>query len=819
MRLLKHTMGGFNHFSGRFTLDLAKLPGLVAIQGLNGAGKSSLALEGPLAGLFGPGAPTRAFASREGPLARYATSREAFIDDVWQLAQGTFRVRVNVDGQQRTTDAVLLHVLDSGHEVPLSDGKTSTFRQAVAERFPSQRSLLASAFSGQSRRGSFGELGQKERMELFVELADLAHLEAKAQTAKRCQQSAESVAARLRAALDVLRRASPAQVLELQGRLAQLDVDAQHIAESRATFASSLADAEAERARWQADALAHVAATERVVGLQQALARADADLAALDLDAPVRMCTQSHVQSDARFAAVVTSIDARRKSLTTAYNKATADREARIKNNQQLLVDADAIEAAVQTTKRITDNIVELRGRESTARTSCDSARAKLAQCDADYAVSLTSARELQDVRRRAWLLDTVKFGDACSVAPVCPLVTDAVEARERIASLEAIAGGEPELRESIAFWTNERDEYLRTIKQIETDISKSNDLITSLQSDVNRQPYLKAAADRIKEYQGDQAAALAALSTAMVALDVELSDAQTTRSNEHATADGIMREQQNDLAQRRVLLNGEAETLRRRVEDATAEASRLSGAQVALQLSAQRCQRAQEGIAGADADAATLRAQRAHLSDDITALQQQLAQASDVTERLRVVENEQLAWQTLATALGRDGLQRLEIDAAGPVVSDLANQLLEVGWGPRFGVAIVTQVATADKKDVKEKFTIEVLDNLHGGEVRDLGDLSGGERVVVEEAIRAALACYVNMRSRQPCRTLWRDEADGGLHADSGPQYIAMLRKLRELSGAEQLVFITHKPELAELADAVVVVADGQVQEIRSAA
>ena len=207
----------------------------------------------------------------------------------------------------------------------------------------------------------------------------------------------------------------------------------------------------------------------------------------------------------------------------------------------------------------------------------------------------------------------------------------------------------------------------------------------------------------------------------------------------------------------------------------------------------------------------ATLESERKHTSARLSSLRLKQTQVAEYERRLRIVEDEGLAWQSLAKWCGKDGLQRLEIDAAGPVVSSLANNLLEVGYGTRFSVDIVTQVATTDGKDTKEKFTILVLDNAHGGAPREIGDLSGGEKVVVEEAVRAALSCYVNMRSRHRFRTLFRDETTGALDPENAPKYVAMLRRLREMSGADQILFITHSPECAELADVQVHVVEGQ--------
>jgi exonuclease SbcC len=182
------------------------------------------------------------------------------------------------------------------------------------------------------------------------------------------------------------------------------------------------------------------------------------------------------------------------------------------------------------------------------------------------------------------------------------------------------------------------------------------------------------------------------------------------------------------------------------------------------------------------------------------------------VAARVAALEADLLDWQTLAKAFGRDGLPVLEIDAAGPTISAYTNDLLATCYGPRFTVDVVTQQAKADGKGLKETFTIAVLDNAAGAAVRDIADLSGGEQVIVAEALANAIAIYVNTRSPQPVRTCWRDETTGALDPENAARYLAMLRQVQTLGGFHHVLFITHNPDAAAQADAQIRLADGHV-------
>jgi len=820
MKLLTHKMGGFNHLSGKFELDFASLPGLVAITGRNGQGKTSLALEGPLAGLFGPGVQQKAFASREGPLARYATSREAFIEDVWELAAGRFRVRVNVDGQNRSTDAILTQLREDGTETPLGDGKISTFREAVNARFPSQRSLLAGPFAGQTRRGSFGELGQRERLELFVELADLAYLEQRAATARRCHEVAESVVERIRVALATIRQevdaANPVFIVNRLDEIDRLEINWNATLDGAR---EALRGGEQNRERLQGEAQKHAAAKERSRAANNDVARAQAALDAVDVATPIRAHADRVREIETRHRNALDGIARRRSATTANYDKAKVDRDERIRNNEALVAEKAQIESAAKKSDDALALIAKRRETEAAERTNQTTAREKEAEAQKQLGACVSAGAELDAATKRAALIDTVKFGDDCAVDPVCPLVTDAAAAREKIPALKLAAEPAHELQVAISHWSAEQVRHGQAIAAALRDIREAEDVVAKSKADVQRQPYLAAAEERIAEYRADQGRANEAYVVAIMALDAEVADADATRGRELGEAEETLKQAQLANAARSTELAAELAKQREVAAAAAVDVDALASAPVLLAQVSAACVELQGSVSAAERELAKLTQERAHLVDAQAKLERLHARNEELERRRRVGEDEMLAWKALANRLGRDGLQRLEIDAAGPVVSDLANQLLEVGWGPRFAVSIVTQVATADKKDMKEKFTIEVLDNAHGGEPRDVGDLSGGERVVVEEAIRAAIACYVSLHSRQPPKTIWRDEADGGLDDEAAPRYLLMLRKLRELSGTEQLVFITHNAELAAMADAVVVVEDGQVKAIRRAA
>lgn len=191
----------------------------------------------------------------------------------------------------------------------------------------------------------------------------------------------------------------------------------------------------------------------------------------------------------------------------------------------------------------------------------------------------------------------------------------------------------------------------------------------------------------------------------------------------------------------------------------------------------------------------------------------QALRRQADVTEaklaKAQDAAADAPALQMLVKALGPDGIQAFEIDAAGPQVSGMANDLLLACYGPRFTVEIQTQRAMKSKEGMDEDLEIIVLDAKEGRS-GPLGSLSGGEQVIVDEAVRTALAMFAARRLEAPIRTLWRDESSGALTPENARRYVQMLRRAAEIGDFHQVLFVAHDPDVIASADVVVRVANG---------
>jgi exonuclease SbcC len=123
--------------------------------------------------------------------------------------------------------------------------------------------------------------------------------------------------------------------------------------------------------------------------------------------------------------------------------------------------------------------------------------------------------------------------------------------------------------------------------------------------------------------------------------------------------------------------------------------------------------------------------------------------------------------------------------------------------------VRVESQRPSADGKRMLEGCEVTVLDTAppHGGPGREApGEtFSGGERVIISEALSLALSMLACRRAGLEGITLIRDESGAALDPSNARVYMAMLRRAADIVRADKVVFVSHSPEVVEMADAVI--------------
>lgn len=839
MRVTKLTMKGLLRFQDAVALDFAGVPpGLIAVVGENGAGKSTL-LDGMFAGFYSF-LPSRADRKL---FDLVSGARDAYIDVEAEFdGRGRYRARTNIDGVSRALDAVL-----ERDNSPQNDGKISSFRSAVAAALPPPATVLASAFSAQNRHGSFVRLDRKGRKDLFAQLLGLEQLEAYATTARSASLTIERRLEALRGVLEHLRPlTTDAEADELGDLGNRLQVDLATMDEARAHTATQVAHLTAEVARLaqRAEALAEAdlerrQAADRLAERQRVLEEISRAAAELDVDeARERTAIETRRQQALAAAdralralptveAMAADHDQRLAAIARRLDEQLAARDLKIRNNQELLGRAEAIRAAQRAEADASAAIAAVDQDIAALDAEVRELTQRIDRAEAALRKTAGVPTQLERARADAALIETVPFGARCGEAG-CAFVAQAVAAQQQLPVLEQHLADRQTVEGEIAAWRHQVAEARQAREPLTARRLAKQEVLRATAADVALAPRLEVAEARVRELEHEQAelrreADLARAEAAEAReLAVEQRQAQVARLEREQVLARTSADEDRDALAARIAARRQEVADRRlaiaeEIDALTATLARVADVRSALDDAVQAQRTAEESLRLAHQQAADAGAALARLEAEIEAFERRRAefrtrqaQRMRLEDAVRQLETELIEWQALARVFGRDGLPVLEIDAAGPGVSALANDLLQASFGGRFSLELVTQEVKADGKGMKEAFELKVFDAERGGDARDLADLSGGEQVVVEEALKAALATYVNQRNVAPIRTIWRDETTGALDRENAVRYVAMLRRLHQLSGAHHLLFITHNSEAAALADVQLVVADG---------
>lgn len=771
MKLERLTLKGFSSaFPGVVDLKLRDLPaGLVAIVGPNGKGKTTL-LEVP------PGAIFRQLPSRNGadPV-DYATGRDSGIGLEYSVDAGTFSSKLSLDGPKRNTDALLEQLVD-GRWVPLNDGKRSTYDVAIAERFPSFDLFINSSFAAQGRGDEFTRRKPSQRKDLFVEFLALQHYAAMAKT---CVEAAELVAdARLRLEVQV-------EQLQLQtapGIATQLDALAHQLQTSgggaelrQRELREELAQLEL-RASTLADQVgAYTAAQVRVRGLEADLTAKRTELAGVQ----------------AQRSKAVAGLEADRARIAAKRDADVAEADKRIAGNEQILGMADAIAAAGATLTRLDEEFGAARSAFTERQAEYRQAVEQLRQVEKQLGALATVEDRRDRAQRDTGILDTVPCGGAGAYA-ACQFLTDATAAQAQLQALNAQLEPKAALADAVGRQVVDVERLGAAVKALQETTSALETQRVEPAKLVKYATPLAEAKAKIAGYEEAKAKATADAAEQLDAVDVQHHQRMGDLDEVAATL-GV------EIARLELAL-----TLGK-VDLDEAAAGNTKAVVLQADLAAARAE--WDRVTAAIATTASGRDELERRRQEFATKREQLAA---VRGRLAQVDQELVEWRDLRKALDKGGLPDLEIDAAGPTITATTNALLTSCYSTRFTVELVTQVEKADKSGMRDEFTVKVFDNETGGDWRDIAQLSGGEKVVVQEALMCAIAVYVNERSPMPIRTLWRDETGAALDPANAIAYVHMLRKVLELGHFHHVFFISHNPAAAALADTQIRVGGG---------
>jgi exonuclease SbcC len=807
MRFEAIKVHGIGPYGADVDLDLSAIPGkLVAITGPNGAGKSTL-LE-LLSGALFRQCPTR------GSLASLAHERDAYVEA--RVANGhVYTVRQVVDAMTGKGETL---ILDAAGQPVTESGKVSDADAWIAAHFPPREVLHSSSVSVQGQRG-FLDLKRSARMGVLLRVLRVEHLE-------RLAEAARQRATELGRDLESARR-----------RLQQTE--------------EGLESIEAVDARLGRDRAAAVLARQEAESAVEALAIA---------------------REASKDAMRIREIVRRRRALDERIKRSETELQdvgERVQNNRNLLGRADEIRLAVEVVQHCEG---EIAARKVTRQAALDAASKATADQRVHAGTVDAKRTQLAEAKLRQTRLEERLAGRA-QVEEACATLA-ALEETERTAAA-AVKDAErrkADHQDQRLTAADTRIGLLRGgINRAVTLLHKGlHDLAQpTLEGTIEGDDQVRFDVSEEREFEVDQAlqvaqaqheSARAAVTTAaqLAARREQLDQAEQELAGlleRRALDEQYLADQQAACAASEALKALHAEEAARIGEEiALFEADlkqhgptaklldRIEVAAARLQELERTVERCKQEIAAAGAERSELPNVGEGETVDLSALEQKAEvlalavqcttaqvgraesalettteahrQADAQRQEIHAQEREQADWRQLGQDLGRDGLQAYEIDAAVPELNAIANDLLHTCHGSRFTVEVRTDRESADGKSMRDALDVRVLDN-RAGQVGDrlAETYSGGEVVIVGEALALALTVLACRRAGIERPTLIRDESGAALDAENGRAYVAMLRRAAEAVQADKVLYVSHTPELQDLADARIRISDGRVE------
>jgi exonuclease SbcC len=754
-------------------------PGLICLVGPNGSGKTSI-----LENIH----PYLCLASRDGHLASHFYLADSYRDFTFGMGGDRYRSLILIDARTGKNEAYLYV-----NDIPLNDGKISSYKAALERLLGPEELFFQSIFSGQGTAG-FADLTPAKRKELFFELLNLQKYDGYCQHAR---ESAEELERQFAAKKAVIERNQE----ELQTR-AQVLANIEQAEARRSAVQSSLHALGEEIERIGRDlAELHRSLEERISQRKEANA-VDEEIRLLD----VRRCKLSeHYLIEKKKHE--TKAEAVKKELQRIRQICSRKEEiiAHVEELHRLCEEDGRLGSLEREAYKIDQAQSEARGayqRECDAyqrkRSTLIRDRDRLASEERmlrqtiDHELALCDG-ELARLRKEASLIDTVACRSIEGLPQQCVLLSNAVTARKQIPELERkqlllrsqeYAGGLGSTRYQSELLRC--DEELKSLEQSAPtyDASRFAQQKVALGYDRSRHEEVRRLVEALQKKPWDQL-----LEEIKIAESVEC---------EKRSALGDIADQLSDLEVRQNRELGELEELlgkkkKQRMaividEDVPDEKS-WEEQRIQAKKNVERLQREELACVGDIASGDCM-------LQKLDAIETQTRQAEDEAHRLaaRIAD-----WRLIQRACSKDGIPALELDAAGPAISCIANRLLASSFGSRFQIRFETTRLSKDSKKQMETFDVRVFGE--DGE-KNIEDLSGGERVWIERAIAEAIAIHLSESSQHSFESTFQDEADGPLDPENKQNYLAMLRESFRLGHRHYTFVVTQTPDIWQQVD-----------------
>lgn len=750
-------------------------PGLIAITGRNGSGKTTI-----LENLH----PYRQMVSRDGSLVSHFFLKDSYKILKFEIAGKIYESKILIDALTGSSEAYLFCEGEA-----LNDGKLTTFDKVIESLIGSPDLFFNSVFSGQKSKG-IAELKPADRRKLFYELLNLNIYEQYLEQAKDKAREQEI------------------KLSEVEGEIKAL--------QQSQTSLDVLDDQRVELLNDQAKIISDISNLEtRIDEIKKEIS---------DLTVKVKLAEDKKSRNK-EYQDKLNSIEKDIQALTSQHNSKIIRLTSEIEDNKKLLERNKKL-ASPEAKEKVEQKLKEIEALKQSLSTTKDyhsGIQKQFADHQKDYSVKLKSLGELEkkvntlrtefnalkseaetrsnEIKRYE---ESIKIIDEVpcdqETGSSCKFLLNAYSNKE---SLSGLSDALKKVDEVLSI---KEAELVKTEKQLRTDKQMIDE-----QFSLKDQELRAIIKDNEKEIE------------AINKMLAELSKDNWEKLNED------LKEAGNNIK----LLEEKIKNSEALIDDAVESFGNSLGS---LQIQAQElCTKIDNNV---DLEIRSLEQSRDIKADSLDSLSRELKTSQDILssyERqitaldkdIEVIKNNEARivklidnktdieaeikdWSFLVKAFDKTGIPVLKLENSGIEITSVANELLSI-FENKFRIVFETTSMTKDKKKMKETFDINIISE---NDKVELSNLSGGQKVWVETAMRLAISLLVRQQGKN-VQSSFLDEADGQLDIDNAHLYLEMLRKGHDKSGVHNTFLITHRPELLDLIPQKISLHDGFIDSI----
>jgi DNA repair exonuclease SbcCD ATPase subunit len=810
----------------------------------------------------------RYFPYREASIYKYCRGKDAKISFAFDQGTDHYLSVLQINAEKRS---MKVYLYKDGKPIGGEDGNTGPFDEIMQTLFGSSKMVLASSFGSQNKRGSFIELEKADRKALFISMLGLNRLQKISDLAGKHADASQFEMQRLTGQHEMLQVTASKMVPDVETLHNSRDNLRQEVIHAEADYK----DVQSIYSALKNKAAILPVITQQMNLLSSRSAKLKTDIATerkVLSDAEL-IVSQLPMLGDL-IAFSEGEIIATKEQIASLANKMAVANAAKntllsLKHRHKRL-DEDIVtsEDLIVKLKEMADSAPKLRdmaqGLEE-GRRNIQALRGELARSQQELATYQRMIKEyaeqtlmiektraesekiravntitLQRAQRDSLIINVVPcHGEGEYVS--CQFLANAIKGRD---SIDEISGDIDVAQSRMLACDQQMKQLRRPDPQgqhvIESEIRKTTLAISELERRVammerDRDALAKAEAAETKIGEVKQALAGFQMDLSLVNVDIEnisfaVAEGEETAKERNKQEAELkkMADSLHGLTVRKVaaeVAEGQMGQIKNRIMNWEADSALVANS---LEKTSQEFRSAKAAEDEARRAQISMQEAENHLENRRTNLevaQNELTRAEtilneileahkksqEIRPHLQKTFQDHRNWNFLAKAFGKMEIQSLEIAAAGPAVSDIANkELLYSCFGPRFSIKFVTQRPTATG-GVTDDFDLYVYDAEKNRE-GSVDDLSGGERTIVSEAAALATALYNRQKSNVGWASIWRDEVSGALDDENAIRYITMLRRARQVGHFSKLFFIAHQSRVVDLADSQIRIEDGCV-------